>query len=174
MSVNVSGRQLVDETLVADVAAALDRSGVPSTSLFVELTESTIINDPERMHAALEQLRRIGVKAHIDDFGTGYSSLTFLHHFPGDTLKVDRSFIASMHTDESHEAIVRGIVTLAQSIDFEVIAEGVDDPLQLERLRTLGCEYAQGYLFSRPLPPESVATFVRGWQPDAFATLSAT
>jgi diguanylate cyclase (GGDEF)-like protein len=173
MSVNVSGRQLVDESLLADVGAALGRSGLPSASLIVELTESTIINDPEHMHTALEQLRGIGVKAHIDDFGTGYSSLTFLHHFPGDTLKVDRSFIASMHTDESHAAIVRGIVTLAHSLDFNVIAEGVDDPAQLDRLRELGCELAQGYLFSQPLPADAVADFVRNWESDTLATLAA-
>jgi diguanylate cyclase (GGDEF)-like protein/PAS domain S-box-containing protein len=173
MSVNVSGRQLVDESLLADVGAALGRSGLPAAALLVELTESTIINDPEHMHTALEQLRGIGVKAHIDDFGTGYSSLTFLHHFPGDTLKVDRSFIASMHTDESHAAIVRGIVTLAHSLGFKVIAEGVDDPAQLDRLRELGCELAQGYLFSRPLPADAVAEFVRDWEPDTLAMLAA-
>ncbi len=173
MSVNVSGRQLVDESLLADVGGALGRSGLPPASLLVELTESTIINDPEHMHSALEQLRGIGVKAHIDDFGTGYSSLTFLHHFPGDTLKVDRSFIASMHTDQSHAAIVRGIVTLAHSLDFTVIAEGVDDPAQLDRLRELGCELAQGYLFSEPLPADAVADFVRDWQSDTLATLAA-
>lgn len=172
MSVNVSGRQLVGGDLVADIAAALDRSGLPVASLQIELTESTIINDPERMQATLEQLRAIGVRAHIDDFGTGYSSLTFLHHFPGDTLKIDRSFIGAMHTDESHEAIVRGILTLAHSIDFEVIAEGIDDPAQLERLRALGCEYAQGYLFSRPLAADAIPDFVRAWQPE-YATLRA-
>jgi diguanylate cyclase (GGDEF)-like protein/PAS domain S-box-containing protein len=173
ISVNVSGRQLVDESLLADVGAALARSGLPAASLLVELTESTIINDPEHMHTALEQLRGIGVKAHIDDFGTGYSSLTFLHHFPGDTLKVDRSFIASMHTDQSHAAIVRGIVTLAHSLGFQVIAEGVDDPAQLDRLRELGCELAQGYLFSQPLPADAVADFVRDWEPDTLAMLAA-
>jgi diguanylate cyclase (GGDEF)-like protein/PAS domain S-box-containing protein len=172
ISVNISGRQLVSGSLVADVVAALDRSGLPAELLQVELTESTIIKDPERMQATLAQLRDIGVEAHIDDFGTGYSSLTFLHHFPGDTLKVDRSFIASMHTNASHEAIVRGIVALAHSIDFEVIAEGVDDPVQLERLRRIGCEFAQGFLFSEPLCADAVAGFVRSWEP-GLATIAA-
>jgi diguanylate cyclase (GGDEF)-like protein/PAS domain S-box-containing protein len=163
MSVNFSGRQLGDERLIADVRRALEQSGLPPDALRVELTESTIVKDPDRMEAALAELERLGVRAHIDDFGTGYSSLTFLHHFPGDTLKIDRSFIASMHEDSSHEAIVRGIITLAHSLGFRVVAEGIDHLAQLEMLRLLGCEYGQGFLFSEPLPAAHVANFTSTW-----------
>jgi EAL domain-containing protein (putative c-di-GMP-specific phosphodiesterase class I) len=172
MSVNFSGRQLGDERLVEDVRTALELSMLPADALRVELTESTIVNDPDRMEAALAELELLGVRAHIDDFGTGYSSLTFLHHFPGDTLKIDRSFIASMHEDPSHEAIVRGIITLAHSLGFRVVAEGIDQLAQLEMLRRLGCEYGQGFLFSEPLSSEGLQTVLGSWPPPELAAFA--
>ena len=91
------------------------------------------------------------MRAQIDDFGTGYSSLTFLQHFPGDALKIDRSFVASMDADAGSDEIVRAIIALAHNLDLEVIAEGVETPDQLDKLQELGCEYAQGFLLGRPL-----------------------
>ncbi|MCW3000521.1 MAG: hypothetical protein JWN65_4070 [Solirubrobacterales bacterium] len=168
MSVNVSGSQLSDPAvLIADVGAALRHSGLPPQALRLEITEGTIIREPERVHATLDALERIGVRAHIDDFGTGYSSLSFLHHFPGETLKIDRSFICSMHADEGHFEIVRAIISLAHSLALKTVAEGIDDAEQLALLRGLGCEHGQGFLFAKPLEPWNVPAFVAGWDPAA-------
>ncbi|HVS29078.1 MAG TPA: GGDEF domain-containing phosphodiesterase, partial [Solirubrobacteraceae bacterium] len=163
ISVNVSGSQLGGPHLISDVTSALQRSRLPAQALRLELTESTIMHDPERMPAAIHELERIGVGAYIDDFGTGYSSLTFLHHFPGDTLKIDRSFIGTMHEDASSEEIVRAIIALAHSLNLHAIAEGVDDRRQLKLLHALGCEYAQGYLFGRPQEPGAIEALIAGW-----------
>ncbi len=103
------------------------------------------------MSAVLTELAGQGVRAQIDDFGTGYSSLTFLQHFPGDALKIDRSFISSMDSDPGSDAIVRAVTVLAHNLDLEVVAEGVETPDQLEKLQELGCDYAQGFLLGRPL-----------------------
>jgi diguanylate cyclase (GGDEF)-like protein/PAS domain S-box-containing protein len=174
MSVNVSGSQLSDPAvLIADVGAALRHCGLPPRALRLEITEGTIIREPERVHATLDALERIGVRAHIDDFGTGYSSLSFLHHFPGETLKIDRSFISSMHEDGGHFEIVRAIVSLAHSLTLKTVAEGIDDPDQLVLLRGLGCEHGQGFLFARPLEAAGVPAFVTGWDPTVVLPASA-
>ena len=150
MSVNVSGRQLGDPgRVVADVRAALEESGLPAACLRLEITESTVIGRPERVRSALTELAQLGVRAEIDDFGTGYASLTFLQSFPGDTLKIDRSFISTMHENAGHEAIVRAIVALAHNLDMHVVAEGIDNPAQHALLRSIGCAYGQGHLFAR-------------------------
>jgi len=118
VSVNVSGRQLSDpRRLVDDVQSALSSSGLPPTCLRLEITESTVISRPERARQALDELARLGVRAEIDDFGTGYASLTVLQSFVGDTLKIDRSFIGTMHEDDGQRAIVRGIVALAHKLE---------------------------------------------------------
>ena len=168
MSVNVSGRQLGEAGLAAEVTAALERHGLPAEVLRLEITESTILYDPDRMQSALEELTGIGVQAHIDDFGTGYSSLTFLHHFPGDTLKIDQSFVGAMHVSEGSEEIVRAIIALAHNLEMRVIGEGIESGVQVRKLRTLGCEYGQGFLFSRPLDADDVELLARAW--DARAT----
>jgi len=171
MSVNVSGRQFGDpERLVADVKAGLEQSGLPSRCLRLEITESTVISRPERLRAALAELEGLGVLAEIDDFGTGYASLTFLQSFPGDTLKIDRSFIGTMQEDDSHEAIARAIVALAHNLGMHVIAEGIEDPRQLALLRSIGCEYGQGYLFAKPTDTESLESIIAEWPPVHIAT----
>ncbi|HTN25977.1 MAG TPA: EAL domain-containing protein [Solirubrobacteraceae bacterium] len=164
MSVNVSGRQFSDpKRLVADIRAALDASGLPPRCLRLEITESTVIARPERARAALEELERLGVRAEIDDFGTGFASLTVLQSFPGDTLKIDRSFIGTMHEDESHEAIVRGIVALAHNLRMHVIAEGIEDPAQVTLLRSIGCPYGQGHLFAQPMDAADLEPVILTW-----------
>ena len=140
----------------------LDRNDLPGEALQVELTESTVIDAPDQIRDALGKLEQLGVRAQLDDFGTGYSSLTFLHHFPLDAIKVDRSFVASMHNDEAKEEIVRAIITLAHSLRLGVIAEGVEEAAQLSILESVGCEYAQGYLFAKPLYPAGVEKMLRG------------
>ncbi|HEV2059616.1 MAG TPA: EAL domain-containing protein [Solirubrobacteraceae bacterium] len=169
MSVNVSARQLSHpQRLVADIKAALSRSDLPPTCLRLEITESTVISRPERARVALEELSRLGVRAEIDDFGTGYASLTVLQFFAGDTLKIDRSFIGTMHEDESHDAIVRGIVALAHNLDMHVVAEGIEHPAQLALLRSIGCEYGQGYLFARPADAGDLEPTLVAWDAESF------
>ncbi len=160
LSVNVSGVQLGEPQLVDDIGAALERHGLDPSVLRVEITESTIMREPERMPTALGELEAVGLGVHIDDFGTGYSSLTFLRHFAGRTLKIDRTFIAGIGRDASSEEIVRTILALAKSLDVTVIAEGVEEETQLQALRAFECEYAQGYLFSRPAPAAEIETLL--------------
>jgi EAL domain-containing protein (putative c-di-GMP-specific phosphodiesterase class I) len=152
VSVNVSGRQLTEDGLIDDLRAALEDAGLPGANVVLEITESTLIESPERMRPTLLRLLELGCQIGLDDFGTGYSSLTLLHHFPGNTLKIDRSFVATMTEREESAVIIRSIVTLAHNLGLRVIAEGIDDIAQIERLRDLGCECGQGFYFARPLP----------------------
>jgi diguanylate cyclase (GGDEF)-like protein/PAS domain S-box-containing protein len=164
MSVNISARQLGDpRRLVADVEAALRDSGLPPTSLRLEITESTVIGRPELARIALEELAGLGVRAEIDDFGTGYASLTVLQSFAGDTLKIDRSFIGRMHEDDGQRAIVRGIVALAHNLGMHVVAEGIEHPAQLALLRSIGCEFGQGYLFAPPSDAADLEPAIVAW-----------
>jgi EAL domain-containing protein (putative c-di-GMP-specific phosphodiesterase class I) len=170
MSINVSGRQLSDpQRLVTDVKAALASSGLPPRCLRLEITESTVISRPDRARIALDELAQLGVLAEIDDFGTGYASLTVLQSFPGDTLKIDRSFIAAMHDTDSQAAIVRGIVVLAHNLGMHVIAEGIEDHRQLALLRSIGCGRGQGYLFGRPADGDELEPIIVAWDPARFA-----
>ncbi len=169
VSVNVSGRQLVEPELTTDVSSALESSGLPPKALRLEITESSILHDPARIPVLLDRLERTGVRAQIDDFGTGYSSLSFLRRFPGDAIKIDRSFVASIHQQDGSEEIVRAIVGLAHSLNLGSIAEGVESRDQLTALHTLGCEYAQGFLFSKPLPADELEPVIAAWDPSVTA-----
>ncbi|MDP9350134.1 MAG: EAL domain-containing protein [Chloroflexota bacterium] len=142
--------------LVAEVAGALGESGLRPSMLTLEITESAAMGDAESSIARLLDLKEMGVKLVIDDFGTGYSSLAYLHRFPVDVLKIDRSFVDGLGRESEDTAIVRAVIGLAHSLGLEVVAEGVETDDQAQRLRALGCELAQGYLFSRPLPPNGV------------------
>ena len=120
----------------------------------LEITESTLIENPELVSAVLDELLTLGVAIQLDDFGTGYSSLTVLHDFPGDTLKIDRSFVATMIERPESQAIIRSIIGLAHNLGLRVIAEGIEHPEQRAAVTALRCEYGQGYHFARPLPRE--------------------
>jgi diguanylate cyclase (GGDEF)-like protein/PAS domain S-box-containing protein len=169
VSINVSGRQLADpRRLVGDVREVLERSGLPPRCLRLEITESTVITRPERARIALEELARLGVVAEIDDFGTGYASLTVLQSFPGDTLKIDRSFIGAMHDDDSHTAMVRGIVALAHNLGMHVVAEGIENRAQFALLRSIGCAYGQGFLFAAPANAAELESVIETWDPARF------
>ncbi len=157
VSVNLDARQLSSADLTQQVEGSLARSGLDPTRLELEITEGMIIQNPKVAATTLERIRELGVKLHIDDFGTGYSSLSQLHRFPIDTLKIDRSFVGQMSSDDENLEIVRTIVSLAHNLELEVMAEGVETTEQLAQLRALGCEFGQGYLFSRPIAPEAVA-----------------
>ncbi len=156
ISVNLSGRQLGDPDVVANISAALTRSGLDADALWLEITESTLMDDAAGAARTLNAIRELGVHLVIDDFGTGYSSLAYLKRFPVDTLKIDRSFVDGLGRDAESEAIVRAVVGLTQSLHLAVIAEGVETIEQLEMLHELGCETYQGYLLSRPIPAEDV------------------
>jgi diguanylate cyclase (GGDEF)-like protein len=170
VSVNVSARQL-DPKLADAVTTALMRHGLPPNALRLEITETTIMNAAERVNTVLAELERRGVSAQIDDFGTGYSSLSILHGFSGDALKIDRTFVGSLHEKEASEAIVGGIISLAHNVNLQVIAEGVDHPAQVTKLRKLGCEYAQGFLFCEPLAADALEELLGNWDAGAIADL---
>jgi diguanylate cyclase (GGDEF)-like protein/PAS domain S-box-containing protein len=154
VSVNVSIRQITDGGLVEHVRAALHDHDLPAANLVLEITESTLIENPELVSAVLDELLTLGVAIQLDDFGTGYSSLTVLHDFPGDTLKIDRSFVATMIERPESQAIIRSIIGLAHNLGLRVIAEGIERSDQRDALAALRCEYGQGYHFARPLPRE--------------------
>ncbi len=159
INVNISGKQLLQRDLVQQIAHTLQATGLPAHSLKLELTESAIADNKETVTHTLAQLRALGVFIQLDDFGTGYSSLGYLHQFPIDTLKIDRSFIKKLAVDGEH-AIVQTIITLAHSLGMDVVAEGVESEEQVRLLRVLQCEYGQGYHFARPLDPETAETLM--------------
>jgi diguanylate cyclase (GGDEF)-like protein/PAS domain S-box-containing protein len=175
MSINVSGRQLDNPNFPEEVLGAIAAAGVPGDVVRLEITEGTFMREPERMARVVSEVCACGVGLELDDFGTGYSSLAALHQFPVDALKIDRSFVASFNEDADSEVIVRSILALAHSLGLKVIAEGIEEPEQLERLRSFGCEYGQGYLFSRPLASAEMETVLESWpaHPAAHAHLVA-
>jgi EAL domain-containing protein (putative c-di-GMP-specific phosphodiesterase class I) len=156
VSVNLSVKELGEPGFAARVAEIVAASGLDPRSLKLEVTETLLAEDADRMRATLEELKRLGVHIYLDDFGTGYSSLGYLHQLPLDAIKIDRSFVSRMEADDRHFQIVRTVRTLARTVGVAAVAEGVETAGQLRALRELGCEYAQGYLFSRPVPPEEV------------------
>jgi len=156
MAVNVSARQLVDPRLVPTITGLLERHGLPADRLVLEITETALMRQPEVALAALSHLRALGLHLAVDDFGTGYSSFTYLKRFPVDELKIDRSFVAGMTTDPRDHAIVASCVGLGHALGVLVVGEGVETPQQRAALEALGCDLAQGYSFSRPVPPGPV------------------
>ncbi len=155
ISVNLSPRQLVEPTLVDSVAAVLRRTAINPATVWLEITETTLMQDAESAVKTLRALRALGVHLSVDDFGTGYSSMSYLKRFPVESLKVDRSFIDGLGREPEDTAICTAVVSLAHALGLRAVAEGVETPEQLAELRTLGCELAQGYLFGRPAPPET-------------------
>lgn len=151
LNVNLSPRQLADPALVPAVAEILEVSGLDPAGLWLEVTESVLMEDATFVSRTLDELRALGAHFAIDDFGTGYSSLAYLKRFPVEALKIDRSFVEGLGKDSESEAIVEAIIRLAQSLHLRTVAEGVETPEQLERLRELGCDLLQGYLFSLPV-----------------------
>ena len=160
VAVNVSPLQFARPDFFETVRQALNGAGLAPQLLEVELTESLVMRDPDESARQMEQLRTLGVRVAVDDFGTGYSSLSYLHRLPIDALKIDRSFVAELEARRGTQALVQAIVALAQALDLTVVAEGVETAVQLEFLRTLGCDLAQGYLFARPMPADEVSAFL--------------
>jgi EAL domain-containing protein (putative c-di-GMP-specific phosphodiesterase class I) len=167
IGVNVSTRQLHDPTfpqLVRDILAA---TGVPPSALALEITESILPEDGAAVIGRLRELQALGVHIAVDDFGTGYSALSRLHHFPVDTVKIDRSFITGIERDCNKAQLVQGIVSLAESLHLAVVAEGLEHPAQAEQLRAMRAHYGQGYLFSRPVSPDRMWDLLQ--DPDVLA-----
>ncbi len=158
ISVNVSSHQLYADGFMVDVEAALRDTGLPPSSLILELTESTLLSDTSRVHDRLARLKCLGIGLAIDDFGTGYSSLAYLRSFPIDSLKIDRSFVNELSEDRRDlgRVMVQSIIGIGHNLRLKVIAEGIEEPVQLTELRAAGCNTGQGYLFSRPVPPEQI------------------
>ncbi|MEG4581383.1 EAL domain-containing protein [Microcoleus sp. MON1_C5] len=154
INVNLSGVQLKQVNLLNRIEDILQQTGIPSYCLKLEITESCILETVSREEKMLKQLKALGIQLCIDDFGTGYSSLSRLHEFPIDTLKIDRSFVSRIGADNCGVEIIQTIVTLARSRGMDIVAEGIETPTQLQKLRELGCELGQGYLFSKPVDSE--------------------
>jgi EAL domain-containing protein (putative c-di-GMP-specific phosphodiesterase class I) len=154
VSVNLSGKHFAEKDLVKQIETIIKETGIEPRSLKLELTESAVMENAESVILMLKQIRELGVQLSIDDFGTGYSSLSYLHRFPINTLKVDRSFVSTMEDGSENGEIVRTVVALAKTLGLDIVAEGIESIHQLHQLRILGCEYGQGYLFSRPVPVE--------------------
>lgn len=152
ISVNIASRQIQDGSIVNDVREALERSGLEPTSLVLEITETAMMTDPDLAIHVLEQLKRLGVKLAVDDFGVGYSSLNYLQRFPVDVLKIDRTFISALTGDKPDLAsLTATIVALARSLELYSVAEGVETAMQAALVADLGCDAAQGFLYSRPM-----------------------
>ncbi|MGH2857231.1 MAG: putative bifunctional diguanylate cyclase/phosphodiesterase, partial [Solirubrobacteraceae bacterium] len=155
VAVNLSVRNLLDRDLPRQIERLLAAYSLPPEALQLEITESMIMSDPERALATVTRLSALGVRLSVDDFGTGYSSLANLRKMPIDELKIDRSFVGPMLRDESDLIIVRSTINLGHDLGLNVIAEGVEDSATLDRLAKLGCDLAQGYHVSRPMPAEA-------------------
>ncbi len=160
INVNVSGIQFKQPDLIEQIGCILRDSALQGCSLNLEITESVIMGDAERIRSVLLQLKGLSVKIMIDDFGTGYSSLSYIHRFPIDALKIDRSFINEIGKGAENAEIPRAIIDMAHALRMEAIAEGIETIEQLEQMRRLGCEYGQGFLFSKPLDVESARKFL--------------
>lgn len=162
MAINLSGKQLQRPDIVDQVRETLENTGLAARHLELELTESSVMAHADQAAATLDALRALGITIAIDDFGTGYSSLAYLKRFPLDRLKIDRSFVRDMPQDSDDVALARAIIALAQSLNLQVIAEGVETESQKALLASMGCEEMQGFLFARPETPDGIAKLLRG------------
>jgi len=153
MSVNFSSREFSQVDVVDTIVSTLDETGLDPRHLKIEITENALIENADTVELAFGELERRGVKIVLDDFGTGYSSLSYLHRFRVDMLKIDRSFVSGMESDENRNfEIIRAIAGLSQSLGIEMVAEGIETASQVRQLRELDCAYGQGFYFSHPVP----------------------
>jgi len=165
VAVNLSAAQFRQGQVVADIQVALDDSGLDPTGLELELTESILLQGEDELQKTLTDWKTQGIQLAIDDFGTGYSNLAYLKRFQVDKLKIDRSFIKDLITNEEDRAIVLAIIQIARSLNLRTVAEGVDERAMAEQLKVMGCDEAQGYLYAQPLPAEELEPWLRSIQP---------
>lgn len=158
VAVNVGSRQLVDSSFLPTVVEVLDETGVDPDSVWFEITESALLADARAATSTLREIRGLGIHLSVDDFGTGYSSLTYLKRFPVEAIKIDRSFVSGLGIEDEDSTIVEAVIQLGRALGLTVVAEGVESPLQLQRLRDLNCDRGQGYLFGRPRPANLIET----------------
>jgi diguanylate cyclase (GGDEF)-like protein len=163
MAVNVSGRQLDTDELIADIEGSLSRSGLEPQALTVEITETTLMRNAEQTAARLITIKDLGVMIAIDDFGTGYSSLAHLQRFPVDALKIDRSFIAGLKQNDEGETLIHTLVQLGKALSIDTFAEGIEQHHELSLLRDESCDSGQGFLFARPLDAAATEAFLKNW-----------
>ncbi len=163
LAINLSARHLRDQGFVFDLLERIERNGIEPRHLEFEITETAVMSDPETAMDVLQSLARVGVRAAIDDFGTGYSSLAYLKHLKLDVLKIDRSFVRDLCTDSNDRAIVETTLQLARNLSLEVVAEGIENQAQFERLREMGCASGQGYWIAKPMPAEELRTWCTAW-----------
>jgi diguanylate cyclase len=168
VGVNFSVKDFSAIDLPGLLKAAIDEKQMDPLQIHLEIVESLLMDSPEKARAVLEKCREIGINISIDDFGSGYSSLSYLHFFPIDTLKIDQSFIRTLSKEQGSKVLVKAIIGLAHNLGMKVIAEGVETADDAAFLRSHGCEYIQGYFFSKPLAIEVASEFVQNWQPPAF------
>lgn len=165
MSVNFSSHDFVQDDFLNSVLKIIGDAGVEPSQIKLEITERLLIQQPENARETLEACRDAGIGIYIDDFGTGYSSLSYLYYFPIQTLKVDQSFIRIMNKDPRSLELVRSIVGLGKNLNMNVIAEGVENPEEAKLLRSMGCDMAQGYFYSKPMPEAEVIKKLNAWTP---------
>ena len=165
MAINLSLRQLLDEHLIEDIKIALYDSGMAPDLLELEITESMVMHNPERLIKVLTKIKEMGVRLALDDFGTGYSSLAHIKHFPIDTLKVDRSFVRNLPKDSEDKAIIEAIIAMGKTLSLTVVAEGVETMAQDHFLREHICDEMQGFYFSKPIAPDKFADLLRKHKP---------
>jgi diguanylate cyclase (GGDEF)-like protein len=163
MAVNVSGRQLDTDQLMADIEGSLSESGLEPGALTIEITETTLMRNVEETARRLAAVKQLGVRIAIDDFGTGYSSLAHLQRFPVDALKIDRSFISGLADNKEGETLIHTLVQLGKALSIETFAEGIEQHCELSLLRGEDCDSGQGFLFARPLDPAAAETFFANW-----------
>jgi diguanylate cyclase (GGDEF)-like protein/PAS domain S-box-containing protein len=169
LNVNLSAKHYSHPNLVKELSEVLCSTGLDPKSLCLEITESVLMENTETIAATLSGIQDLNVQVHMDDFGTGYSSLSYLHRFPIDTLKIDRSFVGNLGMSEETWKIVQAILHLAQNLGMDVIAEGIENLMQMRMLQSLGCQYGQGYYFSKPLDPRDAGSLLARQFPWAVA-----
>lgn len=164
MSVNFSSHDFASEDFVDSVYTTISESDVRPQQVHLEITERLLMGQPDNAKETLEMCRKAGMGISIDDFGTGYSSLSYLHHFPIDTLKIDRAFVTDMHKKDSSMALVKSIIGLGKNLGMKIIAEGAEQIEEAQALRDLGCDQCQGYYFAKPMSEKDVTALVQNWK----------
>lgn len=160
LSINISVRHLMKNNFMEEIRDVLEKSGLAAKNLEIEITESIMIDSIDKALEVIGEIKDMGIKIAIDDFGTGYSSLSYLNKFPADLLKVDKSFIDEMNSGESSKQYVATIISIGHIMNLDVISEGVEDEAQLKTLKEIGCDYIQGFIWGKPLPPEEADKLV--------------
>ena len=163
IAVNVSAKDLIDHDLPKKIFELLEEHKLSSESISLEITESSIMDDPSRAEATLNNLAEMGIKIAIDDFGTGYSSLAYLKRLPVHKLKIDKSFVMNMENDESDRKIVKSTIDLGHNLNLEVVAEGIENMGAWQLLEGMGCDYGQGYFMGKPMPVKDFAAWLKNW-----------